>query len=138
MTTNKTVLIGITVVAAIAAFLLSRVIWPDLPGIPMPVGAQLPLLIVVSAIEAIGFGVGIAFLVSLWPYMRGRNAWDWLTYISAAWLLVSWWPHDNLHRVMMMGDYWQLIRIEWTFHVTLIIAGIIVASMVWKNFAMSK
>jgi len=137
MAQNKTFLIGLTVVAAVVTFLLSRVIWPDLAGMPMPVGAQLPLLILVSALESIAFGVGLAFLVSLWPTMKGRGAWDWLTLLSATWLLVSWWPHDNLHRTTMMGDYWRLIGIEWAFHVTLILAGVIVASYIWKGFAMS-
>jgi hypothetical protein len=138
MAKNSTFLMGLTVVAAVGSFLLSRVIWPDAAGMPMPDSAQLPFLIGISVIESIAFGIGIAFLVSMWPYMRGRETWDWLTYISAAWLLVSWWPHDNMHRVNMMGDYWGLIRIEWLFHFTLIIAGIIVASFIWKNFAMPR
>lgn len=129
---------ALTVVCAVAAFLLSPVIWPTPAGMPMPDSTQTIFLIGVSAIEAIGFGIGIAFLVSLWKYMRGRDTWDWLTYISAAWLLISWWPHDNFHRVTAMGDYWQLIRLEWGFHFTLIVAGVIVASMVWKKFAMNQ
>jgi hypothetical protein len=68
--------------------------------------------------------------------MCGRSTGDWLVLLSAAWLLISWWPHDNLHRTMMMGDYWQLIRIEWAFHFTLIVAGVIVASYIWKRFAL--
>ena len=138
MKLNKTMLIVITLVASVGSFLLSRVIWPDMPGAPMPSSAQLPLLIIVSAIESLGFGIGIAFLLSLWPFMRGRSTGDWLAFLSATWLLVSWWPHDNLHRVMQMGDYWQLIRIEWGFHVTLIIAAVSVASILWKKFAMER
>jgi hypothetical protein len=137
MTRNKTFLIGLTIVLAVASFFLGRVIWPDVAGMPMPDSAQLPFLIIISAIESIAFGIGVTFIVSLWGYMRGRETWDWLTLFSATWLLISWWPHDNLHRTMAMGDYWQLIRIEWMFHFTLIIAGIIVASYIWKKFAMS-
>src|SRR3954471_14729002 len=138
MAQNRTFLLILTVVAAVGSFLLSRVIWPDMAGMPIPDSMQLPFLIAISAIESLAFGIGIAFLVSVWPFMRGRNAWDWLTYISAAWLLVSWWPHDNMHRVNMMGDYWGLIRIEWIFHFTLIVAGVIVASLAWKQFAMEN
>lgn len=138
MKISSTWLIVITIIAAVGVFLLSRVIWPDPAGVPMPEGAQIPFLIAVSAIESISFGVGIAFLVSLWSFMKGRTSGDWLAFISAAWLLISWWPHDNLHRVMMMGDYWQLIRIEWGFHVTLIAASVVVASVLWKKFAMEK
>jgi hypothetical protein len=135
MTQNKTFLIASTIVAAVGTFLLSRVIWPDIAGMPMPIGTQLPFLIGVSAIESIAFGIGVAFLISLWPYMHGRGTGDWLVLLSATWLLISWWPHDNLHRTMAMGDYWQLIRIEWAFHFTLIIAGVIVASYIWKKFS---
>jgi len=138
MAQNKTFLIGLTITAAVVTFLLSRVIWPGAVGAMQPSGAQLPFLIGVSAIESIGFGIGLSFLVSLWKFMKGRNPWDWLTYLSAAWLLISWWPHDNLHRVMQMGDFWQLIRIEWGFHFTLIVAGVIVASTVWKQFAVQR
>ena len=136
MTTNKTFLIGLTVVCAVVSFLLSHVLWPDMSGVSMPSSAQLPWLIAVSAVESISFGVGIAFLVSMWGFMRGRDRWDWLTMLSTTWLLVSWWPHDNFHRVMMIGDFWQLIRLEWGFHITLIVSGIIVASFIWKKFSM--
>ena len=138
MTRNKTFLTVITIVAAVGSFLLSRVIWPDVAGMPEPTSAQLPFLIGVGIVESLGFGIGIAFIISLWPFMRGRGTGDWLAYISAAWLLVSWWPHDNFHRVMAMGDYWQLIRLEWGFHFTLIVAGIIVASVLWKKFSMQS
>ncbi len=137
MAKNKTFLIGVTVVSAVVTFLLSPVIWPNYPDMMIvPGAAQLPYLMAVAAIESIAFGVGVAFLLSLWGSMHGRGTWDWLTYLSVVWLLVSWWPHDNLHRTMMMGDYWQLVRIEWGFHVTLIAAGVIVASFVWKRFGM--
>ena len=62
------------------------------------------------------------------------SASDWLVFFSAAWGLVSWWPHDNMHRVMMMGDYWGLIRLEYGFHLTLIIAGVLIASYLWKQW----
>src|SRR4051812_9041476 len=100
MKLSKTWLIGITIVGTVVTFLLSRVLWPDMPGMAMPDSMQLPFLIIVSAIESIGFGIGLAFLVSLWPYMKGRGTGDWLAFLSAAWLLMSWWPHDNFHRTM--------------------------------------
>lgn len=133
---NKVWPLVITIVGAIGSFLLSRVIWPDLPDMAAPVGAQLPLLIGISAIESLAFGIGLAFLISGWRYVSARSFGDKLVWISATWLLVSWWPHDNMHRVNPMGDYWGLIRIEWIFHFTLIIAGIIVASFIWKKFSL--
>ena len=134
MAQNKWFLIGLTVVLAIVSFSLSFVIWPNPAGMAMPSPAQLPWLIGVSVIESIAFGVGFAFLISMWPFMKGRDTWDWLPVIAATWLLVSWWPHDNMHRVNGM-EYWGLIRIEWMFHFTLIVAGIIVASFIWKQIS---
>ncbi|MBV9159702.1 MAG: hypothetical protein JO019_03865 [Candidatus Kaiserbacteria bacterium] len=135
---NKWVLIIIPIVGAVASFALTPVFWPTPAGMAMPSSAQMPLLIGISVIESIAFGIGLAFLYSLWPFVRGRGTGDWLVYLSAAWLLISWWPHDNFHRVMAMNDFSQLIRIEWGFHFTLIVAGVLVASFVWKQFAASR
>lgn len=121
-----------TIIAAVAAFLLDRVLWPDLPDMVAPTSVQLPFLMGVAAIEAIAFGIGISFLIFGWKFMRGRSTGDWLVFLSATWSLVSWWPHDNLHRTMHMGDYNQLIRIEYGFHFTLIVAGVIIASYLWR------
>ena len=121
-----------TLFLAAATFLLSRVIWPDLPGMLPPSSFQLPFLIGVSLIESIAFGIGASLLIFGWKLVRGRSSREWLVFFSAAWSLVSWWPHDNLHRTMHMGDYNQLIRIEYGFHFTLIIAGVIIASYLWR------
>ena len=43
-------------------------------------------------------------------------------YMAIIWLLVSWWPHDHFHS-QVGSDMWRLIRIEYAFHVTLILAA---------------
>ena len=134
MNQTKFLPVLVTLVASVGSFVLSRVIWPDLPNMPMPMGAQLPLLIAVGIVESLAFGVGVSFIIFAWGFMKGRSVEDWLVFFSAAWLLISWWPHDNLHRITPMGDYWGLIRLEWGFHITLIIAGVIVASQLWKEY----
>ncbi len=127
-----------TIVAAAAAFVLDRIIWPDLPDVMQPSSAQIPFLMGVAAIEAIGFGIAVAFLIFGWKLMRGRSTKDWLVFFSIAWSLGSWWPHDNLHRTMHMGDYNQLIRIEYGFHFTLILAAVIIAKFAWKQWSASQ
>ena len=129
-------------VSAIIANALSGILWPNLPGMISPDPNQVPLFIVLAVIESISFGIGVSFILFGWKSFRSimpenRNL-SLLSFVSASWLLVSWWPHDNLHRTMAMGDYWQLIRIEWGFHFTLIIAGIIVASVLWKKFSIER
>jgi hypothetical protein len=44
-------------------------------------------------------------------------------HLSIVWLLGNWWAHDSLHQhVGMHLD--GLLRIEYGFHITLIIAGV--------------
>ena len=47
-------------------------------------------------------------------------------HLSIAWLLSNWWPHDSLHihNGLNLGG---LLGIEYGFHITLMIAGLIVA-----------
>ena len=124
----------VALVAAIGSFMLSRVIWPDLPGMIPPTSSQLPFFIGVGVFESVAFGVGVAFVIFGWKFLRGRRTGDYVAFLSAAWLLVSWWPHDNLHRVTVEGNYWGLLKLEWGFHVTLMIAGVIIASHLWKEY----
>lgn len=107
---------------------LGKIIWPPVAGAPMPDGSQLILLGFLSLVEALLFGLGVAFIVFAWPLVKktalsfGRKAW--LAYISLAWLLVSWWPHDNLH--MHNGFYLPgLIAIDYGFHLTIIAATLV-------------
>ena len=80
--------------------------------------------------EALTFGLGVSFLLfGFAPLKRavGGSAWrTWAIYLSVGWFLVSWWPHDNLH--IHNGDDLQgLLYIEYGFHVTLMLAGIVLA-----------
>jgi hypothetical protein len=98
-------------------------------------GAQLPLFIGVGVAESLAFGIGVSFIIFGLSFMKGRSTGDWLVFWSAAWGLVSWWPHDSLHRTTLMGDYNRLLGIEYGFHITLIIAAVIIASFLWKNWS---
>ena len=108
----------ITFLLGIPAFLLGPVIWPP--------AAQLPFAIAVFVIEALAFGLGISFLALGLPVVR--RATDapraWAMYLSIGWLLVSWWPHDNLH--MHVGEDPQgLLLLTYGFHLTLLLAGLV-------------
>ena len=123
---------GVAALFAVAAATLSRVIWPDIPGMDAPSAIQLPFFILLSVIEAAAFGLGMAFLI--FGFGRAMRVAGWpgkLAFLSTVWLLISWWPHDNLHRVMHEGDFWGLLRIEYGFHVTLMIAAGLVAYYLW-------
>jgi len=133
----STKMIVITLVIGIPAFFLGPMIWPPSSDIH-PTQAQLPYLIVLSLIEALAFGFGVAFLIYGWPRVRAASGDSTriarFMYISLAWLALSWWPHDNLH-IFNALDINGLIVIDYAFHLTLIIAGFV---LTYSFFALFK
>jgi hypothetical protein len=122
----------VTLLFGIPTVPLGRILWPDAVTVTglEPVGTQIAMLISVSVIESLAFGFGIAFLLLGFSLIKrlagGSRGWTWAVYLSMAWTLVSWWPHSNMHRVA--GNVDQLITIEYTFHVTLVICAVIISS----------
>src|SRR5215203_2893869 len=122
----------LTAICALPAMVLGRIIWPPALDSPVPSSGQMPFFIILAACEALAFGLGVSFLafgLSLVRRLRAAGLPRWLalvTYLSAGWLLVSWWPHDNLH-IHTGEDLQGLLYIEYGFHVTLMVAGGIVA-----------
>ncbi len=120
----------VTVVLAVPAFLLGPVIWPPAEGGPEPTGGQLPFFIFMALIESVLLGLGVSFLLFGLPALR-RVSPDsklraWVMYLSIGWLMVSWWPHDNLH--IHIGENMQgLLYLLYGFHFTLIIAALALA-----------
>ena len=119
----------VTVLFGVSAFLLGPVIWPPEAGGPEPSAGQLPFFVVLFAIEALAFGLGISFLAFGLPLVRkASGGWRlraWAMYLSIVWLLVSWWPHDNLH--IHTESLQGLLYIEYGFHMTLILSGLVLA-----------
>lgn len=121
--------LAVTLVVALPAMLLGRVIWPP-AGEVEPTSGQLPFFIFESFSEALSLGLGVAFLIFGLPLVRqvetSSKLRAWLMYLSIGWLMVSWWPHGNLH--VSNGDNMQrLLYIEYGFHVTLVIVGAVLA-----------
>jgi hypothetical protein len=116
----------------ILAFLLGRVLWPDPVGATTPPPSVLPIFIAISALEALLFGVGIAFIVfgRRWLTFDGSRL-GMAAFVAIAWSLVSWWPHDNLHRVT--HDWTGLAMIEVGFHVTLIVSILVIGAYFLRN-----
>lgn len=119
----------VTLLFTIPAFLTGHIIWPPAPG-ATPAPTLLPFFILLSLLEALSFGLGMAFIVYGWPFMStlagGSKRMTYTMFVIIAWFLISWWPHDNLH--LHNGLNLQgLLFIEYGFHVTLIIAGAVLA-----------
>lgn len=124
----------VTLLVGIPSIPLGQLIWQAAPDTmnmgPEPTGLQIVFLIGVSVFEGLGLGLGVAFLIFGYPLVQrladGSRPLALATQLSIAWWLVSWWPHDNLHRTMG-SDYSALIAVEYGFHITLMIAAAIVA-----------
>ena len=119
----------VTVATGLVAFASEQRLWPAPAGAPTPPREVLPFLIVPDLLGSLAFGLGVAFLLFGYPLLQRAGQASGLTtatYLSIAWLLVNWWPHGNLHRVV--GQNWgELAMIEWGFHVTMIVAVCVVA-----------
>ena len=125
----------VTLVLAVIAFLASPNgplggFWRPSADFPQPTDAQLPLFILLNAAEALAFGFGISFLIFGYPLMQtllpASKRLTLAAHLCIAWLLFSWWPHDSLHVANGMNLN-GLLAIEYGFHVTLMVAGAILA-----------
>src|SRR3989344_4945141 len=101
----------------------------------------MPFFIFLSIIESVVFGLGVSFIVFGWPlFKQASRSYSPITkamFVSIAWLLVSWWPHDNLHASNGM-NLQGLLFIEYVFHLTLMIAVLIIANGFFKMIKQGK
>lgn len=126
---------GLTLVLAAGAFVLSPnaplgKFWAPGPDVPVPSAAQLPLFILLNIAEVVTFGLGVSFLLFGYPVVDAASPTSaGLTraaHLSIAWLLANWWPHDSFHLHFGLNLN-GLLAIEYGFHITLMIAGGVLA-----------
>jgi hypothetical protein len=124
-------------VAGLPAFALGRIIWPDPVGASVPPPALLPIFIGISALESVVFGVGVAFVLfgRRWLAAQGSRLAT-ATYVAIGWSLVSWWPHDNFHRIV--HDWSGLAAIEVGFHVTLIVSILVIGAFFIRSLGAAR
>lgn len=127
------------IVLSVPVLAISPVLWPTAIGAAIPSPAQLIFFFIISLIEAMLFSTGLVFLffgfdvVKKAPAALRRTAW--MFYASAAWMLLSWWPHDNFHRSVNENDLQKLLYVEYGFHLTLIVAGLAIAYTFFQIFS---
>jgi hypothetical protein len=133
----RTKWIVVTLVFAAFAFLFSvngpfgsLLGWHPAAG-TSPTGNQLPLFILLGLLEALAFGFGIAFLCFGYPWMRAAGpapaALTRAAHLSIAWVMLNWWSHDSFHTANGL-DLGGLLAIEYAYHVSLMLAGVIAAA----------
>jgi hypothetical protein len=122
--------IPVSLAIGIPAFLIGPQLWPMSTEVPPPPPDLLPAYMALAAIEALAFGLAVAFVLFGWSNVRGlRLGPSWLNavlYVSIAWLLGNWWIHDNLHMHVAL-DMGRLLYIEYGFHLTLLACGAVLA-----------
>jgi hypothetical protein len=120
----------VTVLVAVPAFLLGPVLFPPAEGGPAPTAGQLPFFLFLAVGDALLLGLGVSFLLFGFPVMRkvspDSKLRAWVMYLSIGYLMVSWWPHLNLHSHNGM-DLQGLLYIDFGFHLPLEIAGVALA-----------
>lgn len=128
---TRTKAILLTFAVAIPAFLLIEVLFPPPPG-PGPSSSQVPFFVVLSALDSLLLGAGIAFIAfgstavrRAAPESRTRAL---AIYVTLAWLMVSWYPHLGLHASAFGSDFFGILVIDYIFHLPLLISPLV---LVW-------
>jgi hypothetical protein len=133
MHTRKTwvKVLSVTVIVAVAAFVLGPIIWPPAESGPSPNAAQLPFLLFLSLVQAAVLGLGVSFLAFGLPVMRRfspqSKARAWAMYLSIGYMMVSWWPHINMHAHNGPEDLSGLLIIDYLFHLPSMAAALVLA-----------
>ncbi len=121
---------AITLIVAVPAFMVGPIIWPP-AGPTAPTAVQVPYFIAMDVMQALFLGLGISFLIFGLPVMRrispDSKTRAWAMYLSIGWLMVSWWPHINMHAHNAPDDLQGLLYIDYGFHLPLMIAGLVLA-----------
>ena len=121
---------AITTVVAIPAFFLGPILFPPADIGATPTAAQIPFFLFLSVTDAILLGLGVSFLLFGLPVLRrvspDSRARAWAMYLAIGYLMVSWWPHLNMHgsNGFNLGG---LLVIDYLFHLPLEIAGGVLA-----------
>lgn len=120
----------VTLVVAVPAFFLGPVLFPSAADGPVPTSGQLPFFLLLGATDAILLGLGVSFVLFGLPVIRmvspDSKARAWVMYLSISYLMISWWPHLNLHRSNGL-DLQGLLYIDFGFHLPLEIVSIALA-----------
>ncbi|MFF7990835.1 amino acid adenylation domain-containing protein [Kitasatospora xanthocidica] len=118
------------------AWVTTDVLFPgstDLTGVPSPYDALFRLLYLC---ENLAFGAGIVYLSSGFEAVlrlgRPRRL-SALTHLAITWLLVNWWPQDNLYRLTKADDWPREAALVLTFNVPLMLAALVLVRFVlWR------
>lgn len=120
----------LTAAVGVPAFFLGPVLFPPADVGVEPTAGQLPFFLFLAVGDALLLGLGVSFLSFGFPVMRkvspDSRARAWAMYLSIGYLMVSWWPHLNMHASNGI-DFRGLLYIDFFFHLPLEVAGVALA-----------
>jgi hypothetical protein len=120
----------VTTLVAIPAFVLGPVLFPPADLGVEPTAAQMPFLLFLAVGDAVLLGLGVSFLLFGYPVMRSVSPDSklraWAMYLSIGFLMVSWWPHLNMHSYNGI-DLQGLLFIDYFFHLPFEVEGVVLA-----------
>lgn len=127
----RTKILVTTLVLGIVFFMLGPMapigsqIWTMPEEGPEPSAWQIPLFMLYTSIVCLAFGFGVSYWVFGMPWTR--RLFPRLTgaaHVALGYIPASFWLHDTLH--MINGENMTgLILIEYTFHVPMILVGVL-------------
>ncbi len=92
---------------------------------------HIPFLMLLGMTESFCFGLGTSFLIFGYPLLRDVKPISLnlirATHFAIAWLLGNWWLHDSLHLHFGMSNMTMLLIVDYSFHMTLMLAAVIVS-----------
>jgi hypothetical protein len=120
----------ITAAVGIPAFFLGPVLFPPADMGVEPTAGQIPFFIFLAVGDALLLGLGVSFLLFGFPVISkvspDSKVRAWAMYLSIGYLMVSWWPHLNMHASNGI-DFQGLLYIDLFFHLPLEVAGVALA-----------
>lgn len=128
--------IAIALAAAAAAFWIAAFVRPA--GSPVPPADVFPVFAVLTLLESLAFGAGVAYVARAARTLFGRRtapleravAW------SFAYLLLAPWPHDYLHALTLINGVFNwpaLAGIEYVFHLGIVPVGVIIGAYLLRS-----
>jgi len=128
----------VTLMVAVPAFVVGPVLFPPTDVGSEPSAAQIPFFMFLGAADAILLALGVSFLVFGLPVLRkvspDSRLRAWAMYLAIGYLMVSWWPHLNLHISTPIDNWQMLLYIDFLFHLPLEIAGVVLAYCAFSIF----
>jgi hypothetical protein len=120
----------ITAIVAVPAFVSGPILFPPADIGVEPTAGQMPFFLFLAVGDAVLLGLGVSFIFFGLSVLRqvspDSKLRAWAMYLSIAYLMVSWWPHLNMHTHNGM-DLQGLLFIDFFFHLPLEVAGAVLA-----------